>query len=83
MLRVASFVSFFLLGVGVPHVWAQSTFEPTDFNVTEALLDNGVNVSAIPALEGLVTRSSPSACSIAVSLSHQFKPSPILSYSKC
>ncbi|KAF2124148.1 FAD binding domain-containing protein [Dothidotthia symphoricarpi CBS 119687] len=41
------------------------TFEPTDFNVTEALIANGVNVSAIPELEGLVERSSPSACSIA------------------
>ncbi|ORY16879.1 FAD binding domain-containing protein [Clohesyomyces aquaticus] len=44
---------------------AQSTFEPSDFNVTEALIDQGVNVSAIPALEGLVERSSSSACSIA------------------
>lgn len=49
-------------------VLAQNTgsFEPTDFNITEALLDNGVNVSAIPALAGLVERSSLSACSIAV-----------------
>lgn len=44
-----------------------STFEPADFNVTEALLDNGVNISAIPGLEGLVERSSLGACSIAVS----------------
>ncbi|KAF2821615.1 FAD binding domain-containing protein [Ophiobolus disseminans] len=42
-----------------------STFEPTDFNVTEALIDSGVNVSAIPELAGLVERSSIGACSIA------------------
>ncbi len=42
------------------------SFEPIEFNVTEALLDNGVDVSAIPALAGLVERSSLSACSIAV-----------------
>ncbi|PVH92431.1 FAD binding domain-containing protein [Periconia macrospinosa] len=45
----------------------QSTFEPSNFNVTKALLENGVNVSSIPGLEGLVQRSSPSACSIACS----------------
>ena len=44
-----------------------STFEPADFNVTKALLDNGVNVTAIPGLAELVERSSSSACSIAVS----------------
>lgn len=42
-----------------------STFEPVDFNVTEALIDTGVNVSAIPGLSGLVERSS-GACSVAV-----------------
>ncbi|KAF2201917.1 FAD binding domain-containing protein [Delitschia confertaspora ATCC 74209] len=47
--------------------WAQSEFEPADFNVTEALLQKGIDVSSIPALAGLVERSSPSACSIACS----------------
>lgn len=61
----ALLVSLFLFGGSA---WAQSAFEPTDFNVTDALLDNGVNISAIPALAGLVTRSSPSACSIAACL---------------
>ncbi|KAL6711710.1 hypothetical protein ACN47E_004644 [Coniothyrium glycines] len=42
-----------------------STFEPTDFNVTDALLENGVDLAAIPGLEGLKERSSLSACSIA------------------
>ncbi|OAL43971.1 FAD binding domain-containing protein [Pyrenochaeta sp. DS3sAY3a] len=42
-----------------------NSFEPSDFNVTEALVDNGVNISAIPGLAGLVERSSLSGCSIA------------------
>lgn len=48
-------------------VSAQDTFEAPEFNVTEALIKNGVNVSAIPELAGLVVRSSVSGCSIAVS----------------
>jgi uncharacterized MnhB-related membrane protein len=48
-------------------VLAQDAFEAPDFNVTEALIGNGVNVSAIPELAGLVVRSSLSGCSIAVS----------------
>ncbi|KAF1835553.1 FAD-binding domain-containing protein [Decorospora gaudefroyi] len=44
---------------------AQATFEPADFNITEALLDNGVNISAIPELAPLAERSSLSGCSIA------------------
>jgi hypothetical protein len=47
---------------------AQEAFEAPDFNVTEALINNGVNVSAIPELAGLAVRSSLSGCSIAVSL---------------
>ncbi|RYN32485.1 hypothetical protein AA0115_g3883 [Alternaria tenuissima] len=35
----------------------QDVFEPADFNVTEALMNNGVNVSAIPELAGLVCNS--------------------------
>jgi len=48
-------------------VSSQDTFEPPDFNVTEALIQNGVNVTAIPELAGLVVRSSLKGCSIAVS----------------
>jgi hypothetical protein len=55
-----------VVGAFAAAVTAQSTFEATDFNVTEALLDVGVNISSIPALEGLVQRSSTSGCSIAV-----------------
>lgn len=46
---------------------AQEPFESPDFNVTAALLEQGVNVSALPDLASLVERSSDSACSIAVS----------------
>jgi hypothetical protein len=49
-------------------VTAQDVFEPVDFNVTEALIDNGVNVSAIPELAGLAVRSLLKGCSIAVRL---------------
>lgn len=45
---------------------AQETFESSDFNVTEALIENGVDVSAIPELSGLVVRSSTKGCSIVV-----------------
>jgi hypothetical protein len=47
-------------------VQGQDTFEAPNFNVTEALIENGVNVSAIPELAGLVVRSSLNGCSIAV-----------------
>lgn len=43
------------------------TFEPADFNITEALLEQGVNVSAIPKLSELAERSTTAGCSIAVS----------------
>lgn len=46
---------------------AQTPLETTDFNVIEALLEQGVDVSSIPALATLVERSSNSACAIAVS----------------
>lgn len=40
--------------------------EPTDFNVTQALVDLGVNVTELP-VDQLVERSSNAACSLAVS----------------
>ncbi|KAE8857761.1 hypothetical protein P3342_012264 [Pyrenophora teres f. teres] len=46
-------------------VSSQDIFEPPNFNVTEALIQNGVNVSAIPELAGLIVRSSLKGCSIA------------------
>ncbi|KAH7406820.1 hypothetical protein DE146DRAFT_405874 [Phaeosphaeria sp. MPI-PUGE-AT-0046c] len=41
------------------------TFEPVDFNATEALLNNGVNVSALPVLASYSQRSLLSGCSSA------------------
>ena len=55
------------LGALVAAVAAQTgVFEPADFNVTEALIANGVNVSAIPQLSGLAERTLLGGCSIAV-----------------
>lgn len=51
----------------VAGVVSQATFEPADFNVTEALLKNGVDVSALPELAPLAERSLLDGCSIAVS----------------
>lgn len=49
---------------------AQRTFEPADFNVTDALLENGVDISAIPELAELAgnlqERSLINGCTIAV-----------------
>lgn len=41
---------------------AQNVFEPENFNITQALLDNGVSISALPN----IARSSN--CAAAVSL---------------
>ena len=48
------------------------TFEPVDFNVTEGLLDLGVDVTQLPELSDLVERSANSHCAAAVSLSTTF-----------
>ena len=42
------------------------SFEPADFNVTEALLRNGVNASALPDLSNIAEQSALSGCSAAV-----------------
>ncbi|CAO2647390.1 Nn.00g083120.m01.CDS01 [Neocucurbitaria sp. VM-36] len=58
--------SFFTLGAIAAGVFAQEgIFETVDFNITEALIENGVNVSAIPELASLAERSLLSGCSIA------------------
>lgn len=60
--------TFILLSALVAAVSAQAgTFEPSNFNVTKALISNGVNVSAMPELAGLAERSAPGGCSIAAS----------------
>ncbi|KAF1918568.1 hypothetical protein BDU57DRAFT_547586 [Ampelomyces quisqualis] len=60
-MRTSSFISFGLMPTAII---AQDVFEPVEFNVAEALLDNGVNISAIPELSGLGARSHLSSCSI-------------------
>lgn len=63
-------ISAFSISAFVAGVLAQDNtgvFEATDFNVTKALVDNGVDVSAIPELSDLVERTlDRSPCSIAV-----------------
>lgn len=44
-------------------------FEPKDFNITEALLENGVEVSALPQPADAAKRSTLSGCTAAVGLS--------------
>lgn len=67
-MRAAYLVSLSaLVGAGLAQA-SDSTFEPADFSVIDALQSNGVNFSALPELVGLVERSSLGACSIAVSL---------------
>jgi hypothetical protein len=56
-------LTFGLLATGV----LSQAFEPIDFNITEALLDNGVNVTALPDLAPLIHRSLLNGCSTAVS----------------
>lgn len=47
---------------------AKSVFEPAEFNVTSALIANGVDVSAVPYLAGLDTGSpTTELCATAVS----------------
>lgn len=48
-------------------VLAQDVIEPANFNVTQALLDNGVDVSALPNPASLSGRSALSGCAAAVS----------------
>jgi hypothetical protein len=53
---------------------ARESFETADFNVVDALLKQGVDVSALPDLATLVARSSYNACSIAVSQYCVYQP---------
>lgn len=45
---------------------ASQIFEDKDFNVTEALISQGVDVSSLPQLDAITERSSDLGCSIAV-----------------
>lgn len=62
------FSQFVLLGFFPSVLLAQQTFESPDFDITAALLDNGVNVSDIPDPADLSKRTSSGSCSVAVSL---------------
>lgn len=67
-LTVSRMKVIFQLSALAAFVSAQTgIFEPVGFNVTKALISNGVNVSAIPELAALTERSLLSECSIAVS----------------
>jgi hypothetical protein len=65
-MKISSVLSLSGLGAGSLAQSGTDAFEPVDFNATAALLDVGVNVSVIPELVGLESRSSLSACKIAV-----------------
>jgi hypothetical protein len=59
--------SVLFLGAVAGGVFAQDAFEPSDFNVTEALIENGVNFSALPELAVLTEkRSLANPCAVAV-----------------
>lgn len=67
VMRAFSIVSLGATFVGT--ALAQTTFEPVDFNATEALLQNGIDASLLANLEDslggpLSRRTSP--CSLAV-----------------
>lgn len=59
------------IGAVAAGAFAQSDtniFEAPEFNITEALIDNGIDVSSLPELSGLVERTLDlSPCAIAVS----------------
>ena len=69
-MKVTPAVSIGALTAGALAQSGANTFEKADFNIAEALIGNGVNVSAIPELSGLVERTLDlSPCAIAVSYS--------------
>jgi hypothetical protein len=51
---------------------ASQAFESADFNVMEALIAQGVNITALPQLSELVERSSDVGCKVAVSADLEF-----------
>lgn len=73
------FCEFVLLGFFPSLLLAQQTFESPDFNVTAALLDNGVKVSVVPSIADLSKRTSSGSCLVAVSLTCL----RALSFAKC
>lgn len=69
-MKAVTAISVGALAAGTFAQTDNKAFEPADFNITEALIGNGVDVSAITELTGLVKRTLDlSPCSIAVSCS--------------
>lgn len=60
------FVSLCALTSGAFALTTDSSFEPPNFNVTAALVANGVNPEFIPDSTALTERSSLGACNVAV-----------------
>lgn len=51
------------------HALAQDVFETANFNVTKALIANGIDVSALPGLANPTEERSPlNPCTVAVSI---------------
>jgi hypothetical protein len=66
-MKTSGVASFGALAAGTLAQANIGGFEPADFNITKALIGNGVDVSAIAELSGLVERTLDlTPCSIAV-----------------
>lgn len=65
--RMLPFSAFSLALASSVELSLALSLETADFNATHALIEQGVNVSAVPALASLADQSSVLACSIAVS----------------
>jgi hypothetical protein len=66
------FASIAFLGFTANTIAANSeAFEPLELNITNALIENGVDVSTMPTLADVVTRSPVRSCALVVRL-----PSP-------
>lgn len=58
--------TWLVVAVGCAKALNFDAFEPYDFDVTEALLDNGVDVSSVSALTQDSSASAANACDSAV-----------------
>lgn len=72
-MRISFFSLIFALRTGVI-AQAGDVFEAPDFNITEALIHNGVNISAILKHASFVERTLLSRCSTAVSQFPHYLP---------
>ena len=65
-MRFAQFVSLCAVATEALTLTTEGGFEPSNFNVTEALIANGVDSDVIPDAQALSKRSSLGACKVAV-----------------